>query len=269
MTVGNAIDPLNNPSIIMSANGNANQLKVTENRVEILGDTGSSIPLLRFVDSSTVVPPCEMTLENAGVDSGFAMRYFDSVGVPASVLRLQQDGVFLVGDALGSGYVPQLHFKDGPSNSALLALNGTNFQLNAVVFTVTPPTVKLTSIPLATKSNILYYDTTTSSVSYGANVLPVFVTGPTSATPITLTASDNNKTYVFTTRPVAFQQFNASGLPLGFSISVRNAAGTGGGDIDIRKDGGVSLGTLHPRTGAVNASTVPLEVNGTGLSGYF
>jgi hypothetical protein len=127
--------------------------------------------------------------------------------------------------------------------------------------------VRLASIPLATKSNILYYDSLTNIVSYGANVLPVFVTGPTSATAITLTAADNNKTYVFTSRPSAFQQFNAVGLPLGFSISVRNAAGPG--DIDIRKDGGLSLGTLHPRTGAVNASTVPLEVNGTGLIGYF
>jgi hypothetical protein len=270
MTVGNAIDPLNNPSIIMSANGNANQLKVTENRTEIVGDTGSSIPLLRFVDSSTVVPPAELSLENDGINSGFAMRYFDSTGVPASVLRLQQDGIFIVGDALGSGYVPQFHFKDiGYNTSAILSLNGNNFQLNADVFTVASSNVRLASIPLATKSNILYYDSVTNIVSYGANVLPVFVTGPTSATAITLTAADNNKTYVFTTRPSAFQQFNAVGLPLGFSISVRNAAGTGGGDIDIRKDGGLSLGTLHPRTGAVNASTIPLEVNGTGLIGYF
>jgi hypothetical protein len=243
-------------------------LKVTENRTEIVGDTGSSIPLLRFVDSSTVVPPFEMTLENAGIDSGFAMRYFDSGGVPATILKFQDNGVYIIGDSTGSGYVPQLHFKDIGSSSALLSLNGNNFQLNANVFTMTPPTVRLTSIPLATKSNILYYDTVTNAVSYGANVLPVFVTGPTSAIAITLTAADNNKTYVFTSRPSLFQQFNAVGLPLGFSISVRNAVGPGN-DIEIRKDGGISLGTLHPRTGAANASTIPLEVNGTGLIGYF
>jgi hypothetical protein len=131
------------------------------------------------------------------------------------------------------------------------------------------PTVTLDTIPLATKPNILYYDTGTKAVTYGANVLPVFVTGATSTTPITLTAADNNKTYVFTSRPSVFQQFNAVGLPLGFSINVRNALGTGALDIDIRKDGGVSLGTLHNRTFLSNASTVPLEVNGTGLIGYF
>ena len=270
MTVGNAIDPLNSPSIIMSTNGNANQLKVTDNRTEIIGDTTSAAPLLKFVDSSTVVPPFEMTLVNDGANSGVRMTYFDSGGVPATIVKFQDNGVYIVGDALGSGYVPQLHFKDITYNtSALLSLNGNNFQLNADVFTVASSNVKLPSIPSATKSDILYYDSVTNIVSHGANVLPVFVTGPTSATPITLTAADNNKTYVFTTRPSAFQQFNASGLPLGFSISVRNAVGTGGGDIDIRKDGGVSLGTLHARTGAVNASTVPLEVNGTGLIGYF
>jgi hypothetical protein len=268
LTVGNAIDPFHIPSIIMSANGNANQLKVTDNRTEIVGNTGSSAPLLKFVDSSTVVPPFEMTLVNDGVNSGVRMTYFDSSAVPATIVKFQDNGVYIIGDALGSGYIPQLHFKDIQYNtSAVLSLNGNNFQLNADVFTVASSNVRLASIPLATKSNILYYDSLTNIVSYGANVLPVFVTGPTSATAITLTAADNNKTYVFTSRPSAFQQFNAVGLPLGFSISVRNAAGPG--DIDIRKDGGLSLGTLHPRTGAVNASTVPLEVNGTGLIGYF
>jgi hypothetical protein len=124
-------------------------------------------------------------------------------------------------------------------------------------------------IALATKPNILYYDTSTKAVTYGANVLPVFVVGDTSATPITLTADDNNKTYVFNARTSAFQQFNAVGLPAGFSINVRNALGTGALDIDIRKDGGVSLGTLHNRTVISNASTVPLEVDGTGLVGFF
>ena len=268
LTVGNSVIP-STPAIIMTTNGNANQLKVTGNHTEIVGDTGSAAPLLKFVDSSNVVPPFEMTLVNDGVDPGVRMTYFDSSAVPATILKFQDNGVYIVGDGLGTGYVPQLHFKDITFNtSAVLSLNGNNFQLNADVFTVASSNVRLASIPLATKSNILYYDSVTNIVSYGANVLPVFVTGPTSATPITLTAADNNKTFVFTSRPSAFQQFNAVGLPLGFSISVRNAVGPGN-DIDIRKDAGVSLGTLHPRTGAVNASTVPLEVNGTGLIGYF
>jgi hypothetical protein len=199
----------------------------------------------------------------ASMEGGFGGMLPSKVELVSGTATIGANQINLVCGGFASGAVSMGDVFDAQNGSKIIINDASSF------ISITTATLTLPTIPLAIKPDILYYDSVTKSVSYGANVLPVFVTGPTSATPITLTASDNNKTYVFTTRPSLFQQFNAVGLPLGFSISVRNAVGPGASDIDIRKDGAVVLGVLHPRTGAVNASTVPLEVNGTGLIGYF
>jgi hypothetical protein len=198
----------------------------------------------------------------ASMEGGFGGMLPSKVELVSGTATIGANQINLVCGGFASGAVSMGDVFDAQNGSKIIINDASSF------ISITTATLTLPTIPLAIKPDILYYDSVTKSVSYGANVLPVFVTGPTSATPITLTASDNNKTYVFTTRPSLFQQFNAVGLPLGFSISVRNAVGPGN-DIEIRKDGAVVLGVLHPRTGAVNASTVPLEVNGTGLIGYF
>lgn len=131
--------------------------------------------------------------------------------------------------------------------------------------------LKLYGIPQGVAPSALFYNSTTTQVSYAPITTivaePAFQVVATSATPIALNASVRGRTYLLT--GTTTQPFTTTGLTAtdaGFAVIVHNGNATHGGDINITGATGTTI--IHNRTATANGGVLYLYWTGAALIGY-
>ena len=164
--------------------------------------------------------------------------------------------------------LPSIQITKGAS-SATLSLNAGGGAL------LTASALLVPSLPSATTTDILYYDTATGAITQGTapgTAFPAITVQPAAGT-VALLPAMNRSTYILTGAGPLTQTFDPAGLagePAGFCVYLRNGNNAFGGaqDINIAITGVVGAVTLHTITTTTNSGGMLLYWDGAALTRY-
>ena len=179
-----------------------------------------------------------------------------------SIINLQSE-TFCDGTYIGPG--GSFDISSGQAiditSSSTLTMSGTNIDIDT-------PQLTLNNVPLATKPDILYYDSVTKAVSYGPAFPAITVQAATGT--IALTAAMDRSTYILTGTSATqlFSQAGLVGVAAGWTVYLRNGNNATGLTQDITISIPAGNTTLHAPTGTTNSSFILLYWNGSALVAY-
>jgi hypothetical protein len=207
------------------------------------------------------------------------------VGVSGSVVKFGTGSITIESDfGVGAPVLSLIDTSTGNGGSIEFGINslsiGTNTgdvsiyapmgiaSITAPTISLVAPIVTLDTIPSATKTNILYFDTSTKAVSYGSPFPAITVQAATGT--IALTEAMNRSTYILTGTS-ATQTFSVAGLAgvaAGWTVYLRNGNNATGVTRDITITIPAGNTTLHAPTGTTNSSYILLYWTGSALVAY-
>jgi hypothetical protein len=160
-----------------------------------------------------------------------------------------------------TGITQSITLTDDTIGKVILTASAGSIELNT-------PQLTLNDVPLATKTNILYYDTATKAVSYGSP-FPAITVQEVSGAAIELTPAMNRATYILTGASAAAQNFTTAGLvgtAAGWCVYVRNGNNTAV-NLAVTINGAGSQ-VLRGTSASSNSGFILLYWSGTALTQY-